>query len=69
MSQQTPSDIKVKRNQRFTWLFVIIATLLALWIVYSATQATIAASTRSSAPRMDDTAATDMPQTMPGMNH
>lgn len=59
----------MKRNQQFTLLIAITFTLLVLWIVYSATQANIVSSTRSSAPSVDNPAATDMPQTMPDMNH
>jgi hypothetical protein len=68
MSQPTV-PAKSQRNSRVTWLIVMVITLLALWFIYSATQASITASTNSTAPRMDGTAATSMPQSMPGMNH
>lgn len=68
MSQPT-APVKNQRNARVTWLVVLAITLLALWFIYSATQASITASTNSTAPSMDGTAATSMPQSMPGMNH
>jgi hypothetical protein len=47
----------------------VAITLLALWFIYSATQASITTATNSTAPSMDGTATTSMPQSMPGMNH
>ncbi|MDK3159335.1 hypothetical protein QPK87_22570 [Kamptonema cortianum] len=68
MSQPTV-PVKSQRSSRVTWLIVVAITLLALWFIYSATQASITTATNSTAPSMDGTATTSMQQSMPGMNH
>lgn len=67
MSQPT-TPAKNQQNSRVTWLIIVVITLFALWLTYSATQAGITVSTNSTLPRIDGTA-TSMPQSMPGMNH
>ncbi|MDX2137267.1 MAG: hypothetical protein SF123_04170 [Chloroflexota bacterium] len=69
MMSQPTVPAKNQQNPHVTWLIVVVITLLALWFIYSATQASTTNSGASSMPGTSGVVATSMPQSMPGMNH
>jgi len=73
MSQPSIEKSGGGRHVRSIWVLAIIFALLIIWMMYTASQSYVVESNSGSMPGMDqsssETSSTQMPDTMPGMNH
>lgn len=73
MSQSSLEKSGGGRNVKAGWLLAVVFALLIIWIIYTASQSYIVESNSGSMSGMDQGASempsTQIPDTMPGMNH
>lgn len=61
------------RNVKSGWVLAVVFALLIIWMIYTASQSSIVGSNSGSMSGMDqdtsEMSSTQMPDTMPGMDH
>lgn len=61
------------RNVKGGWVLALVVALLIMWMIYIASKSSIVVSNSGSMSGMDqdtsEMSSTQMPDTMPGMNH
>lgn len=61
------------RNVKAGWVLAVVFALLIIWVIYSASQSYIVESNSGSMSGMNqgmnEMSSTQMPDSMPGMNH
>ena len=61
------------RNVKAGWVLAVVFALLIIWMIYTASQSSIVESNSGSMSGMDqgmsEMSSTQMPDSMPGMNH
>jgi len=73
MSQPSLEKSGGGRNVKAGWVLAVVFALLIIWMIYTASQSSIVESNSGSMSGMDqdtsEMSSTQMPDTMPGMNH